>query len=158
MFGTSSQSKGSDMQNASLTPTLKLLRGVLVFKIGVTVLLWAGPLLLFPISLFETLMGEAPSPISYARLLGVAYLALIVNYAGGFIQARRGLIPWVTIWTGLVSNGGGLLMLTYLSLADAQQTSPLSLVSVTALAMIVAGLIVCTIRLRVSASAVPVSA
>jgi len=146
------------MQNASPTPTLKLLRGVLVFKIGVTVVLWAGPLLLFPVSLFETLMGEAPAPISYARLLGVAYLALIVNYAGGFVQATWGSIPWVTIWTGLVSNGGGLLMLAYLNLSGAQQTSPLTLVSMTALAMIVVGLTVCTARLRSSAGATPATA
>ncbi len=146
------------MQNAPVTPTLKLLRGVLLFKIGVTVLLWAGPLLLFPVSLFEALMGQAPDPISYARLLGVAYLALVVNYAGGFVQATRGSIPWVTIWTGLVSNGGGLLMLIYLNLSGAQQASSLTLVSMSALAMIVAGLAVCTVRLRSSAAAAPASA
>lgn len=143
------------MTFSSRPPTLKLLRGVLIFKIAVTVFLWAGPLLLFPVSLFETLMGEAPAPISYARLLGVAYLALIVNYAGGFIQATRGVVPWVTIWTGLVSNGGGLLMLTYLNLSGSQQASTLTAISMTALALIVAGLVFCTFRLRTSVSAMP---
>lgn len=135
------------MQTPPVSQTLRFLRGVLVFKITATVLLWAGPLLFFPVSLFETLMGQAPEPISYARLLGVAYLALIVNYAGGFILAGRGSVPWVTIWTGLVSNAGGLLTLIYLNLSGAQQASALTWTSMTALTLIVAGLVISTIRL-----------
>ena len=102
------------MLDTTNSPNFRLLRGVLVFKIFATLTLWSGPLLLFPVSTFEALMGQAPEPISYARLLGVAYLALIVNYAGGYMLARQHIAPWITIFTGLVSNGGGLLMLLYL--------------------------------------------
>ncbi len=136
------------MQNSAVASSLRFLRAVLIFKISATILLWAAPLLLFPVTLFEALMGQVPEPISYARLLGVAYLALIVNYAGGYLQAKRGVIPWVTIWTGLVSNGGGLLMLIYLSTTGGQQVSSLTLVSMIALSFIVAGLAICTAKLR----------
>lgn len=129
------------------TPTFRLLRSVLVFKIFVTATLWASPLLLFPVSAFETLMGQAPEPISYARLLGVAYLALIVNYVGGYMLARRHIAPWITLFTGIVSNGGGLLMLLYLSAVSAQPTSTLTLVSMGALLLITTGLAVSTFRL-----------
>ena len=143
------------MPAAANTPAFCLLRGVLVFKIIVTLTLWAGPLLLFPVSAFESLMGQAPEPISYARLLGVAYLALVVNYVGGYMLAKRHVAPWITITTGLVSNGGGLAILLYLSAASAQPTSALTLTSMGALAIITAGLVTSTVQLWSTLQAKP---
>ena len=143
------------MPDTPHAPTFRLLRGVLAFKILVTLTLWAGPLLLFPVSAFETLMGQAPEPINYARLLGVAYLALVVNYVGGYMLAKRRIAPWITIFTGLVSNGGGLAMLLYLSSASVHPTSTLTFISMGALTIITTGLAASAVHLRSTLSASP---
>ncbi|PCJ71182.1 MAG: hypothetical protein COA62_00730 [Rhodobiaceae bacterium] len=129
---------------------LRFLQKVLVLKISVTALLWAGPLLLLPESAFEALMGQVPDPINYARLLGLAYLALMTNYICGFIDASKGVVPWTTIYTGLVSNGGGALLLVYLSVTGSGSPSPLTLVSIGLVGVITLGLTISWARLRSS--------
>lgn len=129
---------------------LRFLKKVLVLKISVTALLWAGPLLLFPESAFEALMGQVPDPINYARLLGLAYLALMTNYICGFIDASKSVVPWTTIYTGLVSNGGGVLLLVYLSVTGSGSPSPLTLVSIGLVSVITLGLTISWVRLRSS--------
>mgnify|MGYP001794454043 CR=1 FL=1 len=67
----------------------------------------AAPLLLFPKSKIDELSGFSPSDVSLYRLYGLAVLALLVGYAGGFFQVVDGEFPigsslfWADrSWTG----------------------------------------------------------
>ena len=84
---------------------MKSLARVLIVKIVFTVLLWCIPLLLFPQPWFPALGIPAPEPCVFRRLLGAAYLALIVGYSFGLAQARKDQMPTGVVWTGIVSNG-----------------------------------------------------
>ena len=84
---------------------------VLEVKVAVTLLLWAGPLLLAPPALFTSLGLTPPDPPYVAHLLGAAYLALCVGYVGGWIEARRGRYPRGAVQMGVVSNGLACLLL-----------------------------------------------
>jgi hypothetical protein len=90
---------------------MRNLSSVLIIKIGITALLWCGPLLLFPVPLLERI-GFPPCPsVLFLKLLGMAYGALLVNYVFGLIATRHGSYPRSTVWTGIVSNGGGFVLL-----------------------------------------------
>lgn len=84
---------------------------VFILKIGLTLLLWCGPLLLLPNSWLQNLGFPVMIPEVYLKLLGCAYLALVVGYAFGLRDAIKGLHPLPIIWMGIVSNGSASLTL-----------------------------------------------
>ena len=92
---------------------------VLQAKIALTLVAWCVPLLLFPASLFERLGFPTPSPAVFLRLLGMAYLALVLGYALGLRQLRGGSYPAATVWVGVLSNGGACALLTLHALLGA---------------------------------------
>ncbi len=86
---------------------------VLIVKILFTILAWALPMLLAPSALFALLGMPVPDPLLFLRMLGIAFLALLVVYIDGFRKARRGEFPFVTVLAGIVSNGGISALLLY---------------------------------------------
>ena len=88
-----------------------LLKTVLILKITVSTFAWALPFLLLPPSWLQAMVGPVPEPIISLRLLGLAYLALVVGYTAGLVEVTRGRLPWGTLVMGLVSNGGATLLL-----------------------------------------------
>ncbi|MEL7113404.1 MAG: hypothetical protein AAGK93_10790 [Pseudomonadota bacterium] len=71
----------------------------------------AAPLLLFPKSKIDELSGFSPSDVSLYRLYGMAVLALLVGYAGGFFQVVDGEFPIGVLAMGFVSNAGAFLIM-----------------------------------------------
>lgn len=120
---------------------------VLWFKIVATLLLWALPLLLIPTSLQKKWKLIAIEPPLFGRLLGLAYLALVVGYSSGIMTLRNGQWPTAIIWMGLVSNGGALLLLLFSGIrgdwsSEAKPTKALLWLSAAVLAIITTGLVV----------------
>lgn len=94
----------------------KILRGLkalLIRKIGITGLFWCLPLLAFPTSWFVALGIPSPEPIIFVRLLGAAYLALLVGYYMGIQGLKKGENPAQVIYMGITSNGLACLLLMY---------------------------------------------
>lgn len=89
---------------------------VLTFKIAFTVVGACVPLLLLSESALQWLGFVVPQPILFLRLLGMAYVALIVGYAFGLKEARQGIYPAQAVWVGIVSNGGAALLLGFAAL------------------------------------------
>ncbi len=89
---------------------------VLTFKIAFTVVGACVPLLLLSESALQWLGFEVPQPILFLRMLGMAYAALIVGYAFGLKDAKRGIYPAHVVWIGIVSNGGAALILSFAAL------------------------------------------
>ena len=87
------------------------LSSVLLWKIGVTIVLWATPLLLSPPPLFAALGMPTPEPPIVARLLGAAYVALLVVYLNGWMDVRAGRYPRLAVLAGIVSNGLGCALM-----------------------------------------------
>lgn len=82
------------------------LRVVLWAKIAMTAVLWCVPLLLFPAGWYEAIgYPRPPEPMLFARLLGVAYLALGVGYLRGLRALDRGGTADDAVAVGIVSNG-----------------------------------------------------
>ena len=71
----------------------------------------AAPLLLLPKSKIDALSGFEPSDVSLYRLYGMAVLALLVGYAGGYFQVLDGVFPVGVIAMGFVSNAGAFLIM-----------------------------------------------
>jgi len=90
---------------------MRHLSKVLAAKIVITILAWALPLLFFPRGLLVNLGFPAPEPEIFLRLLGIAYMALVVGYALGFRKTLRNEYPLVAVWVGIVSNGGATIVL-----------------------------------------------
>jgi len=89
---------------------------VLVFKIVGTLVFWCLPLLFYPSSI-ATIAGLAgESATMLLQLLGWAYLALCVGYGFALKQAMDGQTQLSAMWVGVVSNGGGCLLLGYYGL------------------------------------------
>lgn len=84
---------------------------VLGIKIVFTALLWCILLLLFPESLLIQLGLPEPSTMLFLRLLGMAYLALVVGYCFGLSESLKGGHPLNIVWVGIISNGGACLIL-----------------------------------------------
>jgi hypothetical protein len=84
---------------------------VFVLKIGITLLFWCVPLLLFPSSWLAALGVPAEPGYLLLRLLGCAYLALLVGYSFGLRAALAGRRAAGPVWMGIVSNGGASLLL-----------------------------------------------
>ena len=80
-------------------------------KIAITAVFWCLPLLTFPASWFVALGVPPPEPIFIARLLGAAYLSLLVGYYAGLRGLARGESPLPVMHLGIASNGlaAGLL-------------------------------------------------
>ena len=103
------------MSKMGRTETLKPLARVLIVKIAFTAVLCLL-LLVFPPSWFVALgIGTTPpQPMVFVRLLGAAYLALLVGYSFGLAQTRKGDKPIGVVWTGAVSNGlASVILLTH---------------------------------------------
>lgn len=125
---------------------MRNLARVLLLKIAITAILWLVPLLFFPIALLEHLGYPAFPTSLFLRLLGMAYGALLVGYGFGLVAARRGQYPRSTVWSGIVSNGGAFLILSFGAFQGAWSTwgTPARLVlwaSLAATGLISAGLI-----------------
>lgn len=90
---------------------------VLTFKIIFTVLGSCVPLLLLSESSLQWLGFPVPQPILFLRLLGMAYAALIVGYALGLKDAKRGIYPANAVWVGIVSNAGAALILSFAAIS-----------------------------------------
>jgi hypothetical protein len=92
---------------------MKGLRGLLIRKIAITGIFWCVPLLAFPSAWFVALGMPAPEPLLFVRLLGAAYLALLVGYYMGLKGITSGASPMPVINMGLASNGLACLVLIY---------------------------------------------
>ena len=100
-----------------------MLTVVLGFKIMLTATLWAAPLLLFPAPWLVYLGLPVDEPqLPLVRLLGVAYAALLVTYANGLWQTRKGRYPHEAVLTGIASNGGACLVLGSVAIGDGWST------------------------------------
>ena len=86
---------------------------VLLVKIVFTVFGLGLPMLFCPKSLFKSLGFDVPEPIMFLRLLGMAYIALVVTYWDGFETSLGGAYPAAVVWTGIGSNGGAFVILVY---------------------------------------------
>ena len=68
------------------------------------------PLRIVPAAkILQEFCGLRPEPLLTARLVGVAYAALIVGYAAGWLEAGRGRYPGWVVAMGIVSNGGSVV-------------------------------------------------
>lgn len=86
------------------------LRRVLAFKIVLSLVLWVLPLLFLPQGLFPELgiPTWTPAATIFVRLLGAAYLAIVVAEVASFIEPqthRAGVV------SGLVSSVGATVVL-----------------------------------------------
>ena len=90
-----------------------------IVKIGLTLVFWCVPLLLFPADLLEAIGLPPQSSWLLVRLLGWAYLALSVGYGFGLHASLQGVRAPGPIWTGIVSNGGACIWLLVFGLAGA---------------------------------------
>ncbi len=95
-----------------------LLRATLVLKILLTIC-WSGALLLLSGTQFEKLGMPAPAPILFTRLLGAAFLALLLGYVLGLRELSLGKLPFNTMLVGILSNGLAFALLVYFGLAGA---------------------------------------
>lgn len=86
---------------------------VLYIKIAFTALVWATPALFAPRKLILALGYPDPTPLIFLRLLGGAYLALLVNYIQGAQSLQAGIYPAATVLVGILSNGIAFLILAF---------------------------------------------
>jgi hypothetical protein len=84
---------------------VKLLATVLWAKILITLTFWALPLFALPASWFVWIGMPEPRPMLFLRLLGAAYLALVVGYTSGLRRLGRGEDVRNVVWVGITSNG-----------------------------------------------------
>lgn len=71
----------------------------------------ALPLLVFPMARINQLSGFESSDPALFRLYGMAILALLVGYAGGYFQVQGGVYPVGIVAMGFVSNFGAFIVL-----------------------------------------------
>ena len=95
-----------------------LLKATLILKILLTVG-WSASLLFLSGAQFESLGVPEPKPLLFTRLLGAAFLALLVGYALGLRDLKRGGAPVNTVLVGVVSNGLACVLLVYFGLRGA---------------------------------------
>lgn len=122
---------------------------VITAKIVITVLFWCIPLLLGPKALFDWVGVPWPEPDVFIRLLGAAYLALVVAYYHGLLEVRAGKAATATVRMGIVSNGAAAIILgiygakgtwaTWLPLAQAYMWASLGAASLITIGLIVTG-------------------
>ncbi|MGH8104866.1 MAG: hypothetical protein ACREO1_14160 [Arenimonas sp.] len=90
---------------------MKALSRILIVKIVLTSLVWCIPLLFFPVAWLKMLGFPVPEPALFLRLLGMAYLALVIGYGFGLRDALRNTYPHAVICVGVLSNGGACVLL-----------------------------------------------
>lgn len=71
----------------------------------------ALPLLVMPKRFIDARSGFQASDLSLYRLYGMAVLALLVGYAGGYVQVTYGVFPIGVLAMGFVSNAGAFLIM-----------------------------------------------
>jgi hypothetical protein len=98
---------------------VNLLALVLSVKVLFTLILWALPLLTFPTSWLVRMGMPEPKPMLFLRLLGAAYLALVVGYISGLRRLGRGDEVQDVVWVGITSNGSAFLILLLFGIAGA---------------------------------------
>ena len=96
---------------------MSLLALVLSVKILFTLTFWSLPLLALPTSWFVRLGMPEPRPVLFLRLLGAAYLALVVGYISGLRKLGRGEDVQDIVWVGITSNGAASLILLLFGIA-----------------------------------------
>lgn len=79
------------------------------------------PLLLLSKDRIERISGFKSSDVVVYRLYGMAIIALLVGYFGGYLQVINGTFPIGVLWMGLVSNAGAA---TILVLSGRAQKAP----------------------------------
>ena len=84
---------------------------MLAIKIALTLSFWGPPLLLAPDALLHALGFPVPDPPVFRRLLGAAYVALVVGYVGGYRAVANGQYPAAVVRMGIVSNGVAAVLL-----------------------------------------------
>jgi hypothetical protein len=89
-----------------------LLKATLILKIIFTIG-WSASLLFLSRTQFEKLGVPEPKPVLFTRLLGAAFLALLLGYALGLRELYRGEMPVNTMLVGIVSNGLACVILVY---------------------------------------------
>lgn len=92
---------------------------VLWIKVLITLTLWSLPLLIFRASWFVRLGMPEPRPMLFLRLLGAAYLALVVGYISGIGRLGQGDNVRDIVWVGVTSNGSASLILLLFGIAGA---------------------------------------
>ena len=80
-------------------------------KIIGTLLPVALPLLVLPTERIQQLSGFKASDPALLRLYGMAILALLVGYMGGYFQVLDGTYPVGVVAMGFASNAGACLIL-----------------------------------------------
>jgi len=95
-----------------------LLKATLTLKILLTVC-WSASLLFLSRARFQNLGVPEPKPLLFTRLLGAAFLALLVGYALGLRDLYRGEAPVNIVIVGIVSNGLASALLVYFGLRGA---------------------------------------
>jgi hypothetical protein len=98
---------------------MKNLSKIVLAKIVITAAFWVVPLLLLPHSLLTELGVGVENgtrsdlePIRvFMKLLGMAYVALLVSYVFGYLALREKIYPRGMVWTGIVSNAGACALL-----------------------------------------------
>ncbi len=93
---------------------------ILSVKIGVTVVLVAGPFLLMPRHRLETMTGVSAASATLFRLYGMAAAALLVGYGVGLWQSMNGVFPWAAALMGIVSNAGATGILAFAPTASSR--------------------------------------
>ncbi|HEX5703384.1 MAG TPA: hypothetical protein VFX97_09325 [Pyrinomonadaceae bacterium] len=89
-----------------------LLKATLILKIALTIG-WSASLLFLSGTQFEKLGVPEPKPLLFTRLLGAAFLALLLGYALGLRDVYRGVMPVNTMLVGILSNGLACMILVY---------------------------------------------
>ncbi len=89
------------------------LKNLLKVKIAGTLVFWCIPLLALPSSMFVQLGFPPPEPLLFVRLLGAAYLTLLMGYYFGLRTLAAGTSPLPAIVTGIASNGLAFVILAF---------------------------------------------
>lgn len=98
---------------------MDLLVTVLKIKVGLTLIFWFLPLMFLPDTCFVSMGMPRPEPMVFLRLLGAAFLALVVGYVSGILRLRRGEDVRNIVWVGITSNGLSSLILVLFGIAGA---------------------------------------
>jgi hypothetical protein len=80
-------------------------------KIALTLGVWCVPLLLFPSDLLRAIGFPVPEATIFLRLLGMAYLALVLGYGFALRSTLRRDYPAAMVWVGIASNAGAFVLL-----------------------------------------------
>jgi hypothetical protein len=95
------------------------LETILWVKVLFTLAFWSLPLLTFPASWFAWMGMPEPKPMLLLRLLGAAFLALVVGYMSGILGLGRGEDVRDIIWMGITSNSLASLILFFFGFTGA---------------------------------------